>query len=204
MFGPWERPGSRARHAEPSVSDPGRIRARRAGGHAGAGPAETGSYAPDAAEAVAILVEAGRPRHRLYNISNGGVWPAHCNGAKPLQRCSPGLECRLAAPGETTVIKLHGPARAPLSVARMAEEFGWRARFGCAESAAAMSKLADPAQGMDLICGFRGARPSSRARLRGLAAPVQSCLQRKARVLALVDRDAAGPAETLSLSCCRR
>jgi UDP-glucose 4-epimerase len=49
------------------------------------------------------------------------------------------LECRLAAPGERTAIKLHGPHRAPLSVSRMADEFGWRARFGCAESAAAMS-----------------------------------------------------------------
>ena len=34
---------------------------------------------------------------------------------------------------------MYGGDRAPLSVARMADEFGWRARFGCAESAAHMS-----------------------------------------------------------------
>jgi UDP-glucose 4-epimerase len=51
----------------------------------------------------------------------------------------PSLQCRLAAPGEKTFIKLHGPDRAPLSVARLADEFSWHARFGCSESAAAMS-----------------------------------------------------------------
>jgi UDP-glucose 4-epimerase len=96
------------------------------------------TYAPDAAEAVAILVEAERPRHRLYNISNGVAWPA-LQWGEAFAALHPGLECRLAAPEEKTAIKLHGPYRAPLSVTRMADEFGWRARFGCAESAAAMS-----------------------------------------------------------------
>jgi UDP-glucose 4-epimerase len=95
-------------------------------------------YALDAAKAVAVLIEAERPRHRLYNVSSGGTWSA-LQWGEAFAALHPGLQCRLAAPGENTFIKLHGPDRAPLSVARMAEEFGWRARFGCTESAAAMS-----------------------------------------------------------------
>ena len=33
-------------------------------------------YAVDVAEAVAVLIEAGRPQHRLYNISTGAEWSA--------------------------------------------------------------------------------------------------------------------------------
>jgi len=95
-------------------------------------------YATDVAEALAVLLEAERPRHRLYNISSGTEWSA-LQWGEAFAALHSGLECRLAAPGEKTFVKLHGPQRAPLSVARMAEEFGWRARFGCAESAADLS-----------------------------------------------------------------
>jgi UDP-glucose 4-epimerase len=137
VFGPWERPGS--------VRDTPSLQYQIIAAFARGEPAimpETGMrdwiYAPDAAEAVAILVEAERTRHRLYNISSGRLWPA-LQWGQAFAALSPGLECRLAAPGENTVIKLHGRHRAPLSVTRMADEFGWRTRFGCAESAAAMS-----------------------------------------------------------------
>ncbi|MDD1519002.1 MULTISPECIES: NAD-dependent epimerase/dehydratase family protein [Bradyrhizobium] len=137
VFGPWERPGS----VRDTPSLQYQILAAFARGEPAIMP-EPGlrdwTYAPDAAEAVAILVEAERPRHRLYNISNGGAWPA-LQWGEAFAALHPGLECRLAAPGEKTAIKLHGPCRAPLSVTRMADEFGWRARFGCAESASAMS-----------------------------------------------------------------
>jgi UDP-glucose 4-epimerase len=92
-------------------------------------------YAPDAAEAVTVLLEAERPQHRLYNISSGTAWSA-LQWGQAFAALHPGLQCRLAAPGEETLIKYHGPDRAPLSVERMAREFGWRARFGCVESAA--------------------------------------------------------------------
>jgi UDP-glucose 4-epimerase len=137
VFGPWERPGS----VRDTPSLQYQIMAAFARGEPAIMP-ETGMrdwiYAPDAAEAVAILVEAERTRHRLYNISSGRLWPA-LQWGQAFAALSPGLECRLAAPGENTVIKLHGRHRAPLSVTRMADEFGWRTRFGCAESAAAMS-----------------------------------------------------------------
>jgi UDP-glucose 4-epimerase len=87
---------------------------------------------------VAVLIEAERPRHRLYNISSGANWSA-LQWGETFAALHPGLQCRLAGPEEETFIKLHGRDRAPLSVARMADEFGWRARFGCVESAADMS-----------------------------------------------------------------
>ena len=96
-------------------------------------------YAPDVAEAVALLVEAVKPRHALYNISTGQEWSALQWGQK-LAELHPGFVCRLGEPGETPSIDLHGPTdRAPLSVLRLEEEFGWRARFGCDESAADLS-----------------------------------------------------------------
>jgi UDP-glucose 4-epimerase len=137
LFGPWERPSS----VRDTPSLQYQILAAFARGEPALMP-EPGMrdwiYAPDAAEAVALIVEAERPHHRLYNISSGGLWPA-LQWGEAFAALNPGLQCRLAVSGETTAIKLHGPFRAPLSVARMADEFGWRARFGCAESAAAMN-----------------------------------------------------------------
>ncbi|MET4385503.1 UDP-glucose 4-epimerase [Bradyrhizobium sp. F1.4.3] len=137
VFGPWERIGS----VRDTPSLQYQIVAAFARGEAAIMP-DTGmkdwTYAPDAAEAVAVLIEAERLRHRLYNISSGAAWSA-LQWGEAIAALHPGLQCRLAAPGEKTFIKLHGGDRAPLSVARMTDEFGWRARFGCADSVAAMS-----------------------------------------------------------------
>jgi UDP-glucose 4-epimerase len=91
-------------------------------------------YAPDVADAVTVLIEAARPRHRLYNISTGQSWSA-LQWGEHLAQLNPGFICRLAANGETPTVDLHSDAdRAPLSVARLENEFGWRARFSCADS----------------------------------------------------------------------
>jgi UDP-glucose 4-epimerase len=96
-------------------------------------------YAADVAEAVTLLIEASKPKHRLYNISTGVEWPALLWGQE-LAALHPGFSCRLANAGEAATVDLHSAAdRAPLSIARLAEEFGWRARFGCADSAADLS-----------------------------------------------------------------
>jgi UDP-glucose 4-epimerase len=96
-------------------------------------------YAPDVADAVTLLIEAPKPKHRLYNISTGREWSA-LQWGQDLAKLHPGFVCRLAEPGETPTIDLHGPTdRAPLSVSRLEREFGWRARFGCAESAVDLS-----------------------------------------------------------------
>ncbi|MGY4625697.1 NAD-dependent epimerase/dehydratase family protein [Bradyrhizobium sp. USDA 4486] len=137
VFGPWERPGS----VRDTPSLQFQILAAFARGEPALLPApgiKDWTYAPDAAEAVALLIEAERPRHGLYNISSGSAWSA-LQWGEAFAGLHPGLECRLASPGEKTFIKLHGGDRAPMSVKRMADEFGWRARFGCAGSAAAMS-----------------------------------------------------------------
>ena len=96
-------------------------------------------YALDVGEAVAVLIEASKPKHQLYNISSSVEWSA-LQWGQQLAAHHPGFVCRLAEAGEAPTIDLHSAAdRAPLSVLRMAEEFGWRARFGCADSAADLS-----------------------------------------------------------------
>jgi UDP-glucose 4-epimerase len=103
-------------------------------------------YAVDVAEAVALLIEAANPKHQLYNISTGAEWSA-LQWGQELAALRPGFICRLTDAGEVATVDLHSPAdRAPLSVARMADEFGWRARFGCADSVA------------DLNCWWTGHR----------------------------------------------
>ena len=97
-------------------------------------------YAPDVADAVAVLVEAASPKHGLYNISTGHEWTALQWGQR-LADLNPGFVCRLARPSETPTVDLHADAdRAPLSISRMEEEFSWRARFGCADSAADLNE----------------------------------------------------------------
>jgi UDP-glucose 4-epimerase len=96
-------------------------------------------YAPDVADAVALLIEAPKPKHLLYNISTGREWSALQWGQK-LAELHPGFVCRLAESDEAPNIDLHSPTdRAPLSISRLEEEFGWRARFGCADSASDLS-----------------------------------------------------------------
>jgi UDP-glucose 4-epimerase len=95
-------------------------------------------YAPDVAEAVGLLIEAARPRHGLYNISSGVTFTAEAWG-KAFARLRPDCVCRLAEAQEIPTVTVHGPERAPLSVARLADEFGWRAKFDCDTSAVHMA-----------------------------------------------------------------
>jgi UDP-glucose 4-epimerase len=93
-------------------------------------------YAPDVADAMTLLIEAPKTQHRLYNISTATPWSA-LEWGQQLAESHPGFVCRLASTGETPTIDLHSDSdRAPLSVARLEQEFGWRAKFGCADSAA--------------------------------------------------------------------
>ncbi|AWN47469.1 NAD(P)-dependent oxidoreductase [Methylobacterium terrae] len=92
-------------------------------------------YAPDAAEALARLVEATRLDSRLYNVSSPATWPVLAWGER-LMQANPGFVCRLAEPGEAPTISLHGDAdRPPLSTVRLREEFAWEAAHGCEASA---------------------------------------------------------------------
>ncbi len=135
VFGPWERAtglrdtpspqmqiaAALQRHGEAVLSRPG-IR--------------DWIYAADVADAVTLLIEAAKPGHGLYNISTGREWSA-LQWGQDLAALHRGFVCRLAEPGEVPTVDLYSEAdRAPLSVLRMEQEFGWRARFGCANSAA--------------------------------------------------------------------
>ena len=138
VFGPWERSNG----VRDTLSPQAQILAAMQGGREAVLPrpgARDWIFAPDVAEAVALLIEAERPKHQLYNISTGVEWSA-LQWGQELAALHSGFICRLAETGEAPTIDLHSPAdRAPLSVARFAQEFGWRARFGCADSAADLS-----------------------------------------------------------------
>jgi UDP-glucose 4-epimerase len=138
VFGPWERRNDVRDTPSPQAQI---LSAMQGGYHAilSRPGVRDWIYAADVAEAVSLLIEAPKPQYQLYNISSGMEWSA-LQWGEELAALHPGLVCRLADAGEVATVDLHSAAdRAPLSVARMAEEFGWRARFGCADSAADLS-----------------------------------------------------------------
>lgn len=92
-------------------------------------------YAPDVAQAVHRVARASTLKHRIYNVSAPESWSVLAWGEQ-LAALRPGFECRLVVEGEAPTIDLHAPIdRAPLSVARLQDEFGWQAGFGLAGSA---------------------------------------------------------------------
>jgi UDP-glucose 4-epimerase len=103
-------------------------------------------YAPDVAEAVSILLEARRPQHALYNISNQTMFTAEAWG-RAFATGRDGFVCRFARDGETPTVPVHSPVRGRLSTARLADEFGWRAKFDCATSAKHFGRWFDAYQG---------------------------------------------------------
>jgi UDP-glucose 4-epimerase len=135
VFGPWERLTGVRDTPSPQMQIVAALRQKKEAVLSRPGMRDW-IYAPDVADAMAVLVEAPKPKHGLYNISTGNEWTA-LQWGQHLAEINPGLVCRLAKPGEPPNVDLHSDAdRAPLSIARMSEEFGWRARFGCADSAA--------------------------------------------------------------------
>jgi UDP-glucose 4-epimerase len=139
VFGPWER----ATGVRDTLSPQTQIVAAMQSGRDAILPRpgiRDWIYAPDVADAVTLLIEAATPQHPLYNISSGVQWSA-LQWGEALAALHSGFTCRLAETGEAPTVDLHSPAdRAPLSVERMAQEFGWRARFGCADSAADLNR----------------------------------------------------------------
>jgi UDP-glucose 4-epimerase len=139
VFGPWERLTGVRDTPSPQMQIVAALQQKKAAVLPRPGVRDW-IYAPDVADAVAVLVEAPKPRHGLYNISTGNEWTA-LQWGEHLAGLNPGFVCRLATLGEAPTVDLHSVAdRAPLSIARMAEEFGWRARFGCADSTADLNE----------------------------------------------------------------
>jgi UDP-glucose 4-epimerase len=139
VFGPWERTNDVRDTPSPQAqilvaTQEGREAVLERSGN------RDWIYAVDVAEAVTCLIEAAKPKHGLYNISTGREWTA-LQWGEALAALNPGFTCRLAKADEAPTVDLHSAAdRAPLSVARLADEFGWRARFDCDESAADLSR----------------------------------------------------------------
>ena len=139
VFGPWERRNAVRDTPSPQVQILAAMQEGREAVLSRPGVRDW-IYAVDVAEAVTLLIEAANPKHRLYNISTGVEWSA-LQWGQELAALHPGFVCRLTDAGEVATVDLHSLAdRAPLSVSRLAEEFGWRARFGCMESAADLSR----------------------------------------------------------------
>jgi UDP-glucose 4-epimerase len=138
VFGPWERATGVRDTLSPQAQMLAAMQQGREAVLARPGVRDW-IYATDVAEAVTLLIEAARPKHQLYNISTGVEWSA-LQWGRQLAALHSGFICRLAEAGEAPSVDLHGPAdRAPLSLLRLAQEFGWRARFGCDDSAADLS-----------------------------------------------------------------
>jgi UDP-glucose 4-epimerase len=139
VFGPWERKTGVRDTLSPQAQILAALRDGREAVLERPGVRDW-IYAPDVADAVTLLLEAAKPRHQLYNISTGVEWTA-LEWGRQLAALHSGFVCRLAKAGEAATVDLHAPAdRAPLSVSRLANEFGWHARFGCAESVADLSR----------------------------------------------------------------
>ncbi|KJC42171.1 short-chain dehydrogenase [Bradyrhizobium sp. LTSP885] len=139
VFGPWERINDARDTPSPQVQILAAMQEGREAVLLRPGVRDW-IYALDVAEAITVLVETAKPKHRLYNISTGVEWAA-LKWGQALAALHPGFICRLADGDEAPTVDLHSPTdRAPLSIARLEQEFGWRARFGCAESAADLSR----------------------------------------------------------------
>lgn len=134
VFGPWERATGVRDTLSPQSQIVAALRQREEAVLSRPGVRDW-IYAPDVADAVAVLVEAEKPKHGLYHISTGQEWTA-LDWGRQIADLNPGFICRLANQGESPNVDLHSDAdRAPLSISRMADEFGWRAQYGCADSA---------------------------------------------------------------------
>jgi UDP-glucose 4-epimerase len=138
VFGPWERMNEVRDTPSPQAQILAAMQGDREAVLSRPGVRDW-IYAVDVAEAMTLLIEASNPKHQLYNISTGVEWSA-LQWGQELAGLRSGFICRLAETNEAPTVDLHSPAdRAPLSVSRLAQEFGWRARFGCADSAADLS-----------------------------------------------------------------
>ena len=96
-----------------------------------------------------------RPNPNMAStISRPGVNGRRCNGDRISLPSITAWVCRLAEPGEAPTIELFSEAdRAPLSVARLEQEFGWRARFGCVEFRDRSEQLVGASWGRNVTCG---------------------------------------------------
>src|SRR5438445_5574705 len=114
VFGPWERTNDVRDTPSPQAQILAALQAGREAVLSRPGVRDW-IYAVDVAQALALLVEASKPKYQLYNISTGAEWSA-LQWGRELATLHPGFVCRLTEAGEAPTVDLHSPAdRAPLS-----------------------------------------------------------------------------------------
>ena len=90
-------------------------------------------YARDVGEGIAAALIHEGPLAPVYNLSAGAPFTLEALGAEIAKR-HPGFEVRVGAPAN---VVLYAPAdRAPLSIAAIARDTGWRPRFSPATAVA--------------------------------------------------------------------
>ncbi|MBI4183186.1 MAG: NAD(P)-dependent oxidoreductase [Proteobacteria bacterium] len=91
-------------------------------------------YASDIAEGLIRLLALEHPRHEVYHVSPGRSWTL-ADWCARLKARFPRFSYRIAADPSEATVELHGARdRSPLSCRRLAEETGFRARFGLDEA----------------------------------------------------------------------
>ncbi len=134
VFGPWER----ATGVRDTLSPHCQILAAAVAGEPAILPRpglRDWIYAPDVADAVLAVTGASTLAHGVYNVSTGRRFTLLDWGTR-LAKAFPGFVCRLAEPGEAATIDFHGPTdRAPMAVARIAQDLGWHATTDDLETA---------------------------------------------------------------------
>ena len=136
VYGPWERKTGERDTPSP-IFQIARLATRGEAALMAAPSNRDWVHARDVADAVATLLDAPKPRHRLYHISSGTTFEALAL-AQALAREIPSLAPRLTRAGETPTVDIYGIRdRAKLSIARLSTEFGWRPRFAGIDDALA-------------------------------------------------------------------
>ncbi|MSP67494.1 MAG: NAD(P)-dependent oxidoreductase [Alphaproteobacteria bacterium] len=131
VFGPWEH----ATGVRETLSPPFQL-ARAAARGEGAVIAHAGGdrdwvYARDATRALALLLDAPRLGHLVYNIGVAEGWRL-ADLCRRLAAAFPAFTWRQAAAGETPSIAYHAPLdrpRSPLGIARLAADLGYAPSF---------------------------------------------------------------------------
>jgi UDP-glucose 4-epimerase len=136
VYGPWERKTGERDTPSP-LFQIARLAARGEPARLLAPSTRDWVLSRDVADAVVTLLDAAKPRHRVYHISSGASFSALAF-AERLTREVPALDARLSRADEKPSVDIFGTReRARLSIARLSEEFGWRPRFAALEPALA-------------------------------------------------------------------
>ena len=86
-------------------------------------------YGTDVADALITLLDREKPDHDVYHVGAGHAWSVEA-WCRALKGAIPQFTYRMAEAGETANVDYYGMRdRAILSVARLADETGFRARF---------------------------------------------------------------------------